>query len=94
GPAGDGGGGATAVGARGGGRRRAADESDPRLGLSPCAGVGALVDGDFPLARIHAASRDDADRAAARVLAAYRVGAEAPEEAEPVLSRLGPEDVA
>lgn len=76
----------------GGGRRRAADEIDPRVGLSHCAGIGALVDGDFPLARIHAATRDDADRAAARVLAAYTVGDAAPEDADAVLSRLGPED--
>jgi thymidine phosphorylase len=76
----------------GGGRRRAQDDVDPAVGLSQVAGIGALVDADFPLARIHARDRDAAERAAERVRAACRVGEDAPEPREPVLGRVGPGD--
>ncbi len=77
----------------GGGRRRATDAIDPAVGLSQVAPIGAHVDADFPLARIHARTREDAERAAARLRAAYRTGPDAPRPPEPVLCRLGPEDV-
>ncbi|MGM0585297.1 MAG: thymidine phosphorylase [Pseudomonadota bacterium] len=77
----------------GGGRRRADDPVDPAVGLTDVAGVGAMVDADFPLARIHARDRDAAERAAERVRAAYEVGDDAPEPRDPLLARIGPEDV-
>ncbi|MEO1687308.1 MAG: thymidine phosphorylase [Pseudomonadota bacterium] len=82
-----------AVVALGGGRTRPEDPVDPAVGLTHCAGIGALVDGDFPLARIHARDRDAAEAAAERLRAAYTVGEGAPDEGEPVIRRLGPQDV-
>ena len=52
-----------------------------------------MVDGDFPLARVHARSHDDARRAAERVIAAYTVGEGAPEVPDAILGRIGPRDV-
>ncbi|WP_339950385.1 thymidine phosphorylase [uncultured Albimonas sp.] len=77
----------------GGGRRKPEDAIDPAVGLSDCAPIGAVVDGDFPLARVHARSHDDARRAAARVIAAYTVGEGAPEIPDAILGRIGPQDV-
>ncbi len=48
----------------GGGRRKASDRIDPAVGLSALAGLGDKVSRGAPLARIHAASTEDAQRAA------------------------------
>lgn len=74
----------------GGGRRRAEDEIDPAVGLEHLAGIGASVDGDWPLARIHARDEASADAAEARLRAAYRVGEDAPETRDAVLARIAP----
>lgn len=73
-----------AVVALGGGRRQPGDAIDPRVGLSAIAGVGATLDAGQPVARVHAASAAEADAAAARVLAALRLGLVVPVQA-PVL---------
>ena len=55
----------------GGGRRRPADRIDHAVGLESLIGLGAAVEPDTPLARIHAASEDAlaaADRPGARRL--------------------------
>ncbi|MBB5515065.1 thymidine phosphorylase [Rubricella aquisinus] len=57
----------------GGGRVRAADPIDYSVGLDMLAGRGALVDEEAPIARIHAKSEADADRAEARLRQAYRI---------------------
>ncbi|WP_316014808.1 thymidine phosphorylase [Roseobacter sp. HKCCA0434] len=64
----------------GGGRRRAADPIDYSVGLDMLAGRGLRVDAEQPIARIHAKSDADADRAEARLRAAYRITDDAPRE--------------
>ena len=54
----------------GGGRRRAADPIDHAVGLDMIAELGDTVGDDAPIARIHAQSQSDADRAEARLRAA------------------------
>ena len=68
----------------GGGRRRASDAIDHAVGLENLIGLGAIVEPDTPLARIHAADRDALAAAEARVRAAYRI-AEACSEVGPLL---------
>jgi thymidine phosphorylase len=58
----------------GGGRRTAADIIDPSVGLTDLAGIGNRVDADAPIAIVHAGSEADAERAAAALRDAYRVG--------------------
>ncbi len=78
-----------AVVALGGGRTRPEDAIDLAVGLTDVAGIGAVVDADFPLARIRARDRDTAEAAARRVRSAYVTGDDAPEPAEPVRGRVG-----
>ena len=63
----------------GGGRRRAKDAVDPAVGLENLLGLGAIVEPDTPLARIHAADVAALAAAEARVRAAYRIDETAPE---------------
>jgi len=63
-----------AVVALGGGRTRPQDAIDARVGLSALAAPGDDVDGERPLALIHAADRAAAEAVAVRVRAAYRIG--------------------
>ncbi|MEX0916088.1 MAG: thymidine phosphorylase [Wenzhouxiangellaceae bacterium] len=70
----------------GGGRSRADQRIDPAVGLEAVAGIGERVDRDRPIARIHARSRAEADRAAARILAAVTL-AEESVEAPPLIHR-------
>jgi len=70
----------------GGGRRRAADAVDPAVGLSDLAQPGQLLDHDRPLARIHARSEAEADRAAQQLLAAVTIS-ETRSAAPPLISR-------
>ena len=58
----------------GGGRRLASDSIDPSVGLSAIAGIGEAVDGDRPLAVVHARDRTAAERAAATLRAAFTLG--------------------
>ena len=63
-----------AVVALGGGRVRAGDRIDPRVGLTGLARLGAPSGTDAPLAVIHAASEDAADRAEAAIRRALTIG--------------------
>ena len=72
----------------GGGRARASNSIDPAVGLTDLAPIGAEVGPDAPLARIHARSADEAEAAAARLRAAYRLGEPPPERADPVVARI------
>ncbi|TDB05016.1 thymidine phosphorylase [Halomonas marinisediminis] len=57
----------------GGGRRTPGAAIDPAVGLSEVAAIGEAVDAERPLALVHAASHDAAERAAAQVRAAIVV---------------------
>lgn len=58
----------------GGGRRTAADVIDPAVGLTDLAGIGNRVDADAPIAIVHAKDEGAAERAAAALRDAYRIG--------------------
>jgi thymidine phosphorylase len=61
----------------GGGRRRVEDRIDPGVGFAEIAPIGSAVGPDRPLAMVHAASREAAQRAADSLRKAYVVRAEA-----------------
>jgi thymidine phosphorylase len=63
-----------AVVALGGGRRQPGDAVDPRVGLSHVQPLGAALQAGEPLARVHAASAEDAAQAVRALLAAFHVG--------------------
>lgn len=67
-----------AVVALGGGRRAPNDAIDPAVGLSGIAALGEPVDGERPLAWVHAASEAGAERAACQLRAAIEVNDVAP----------------
>ncbi len=72
----------------GGGRARAADTIDPSVGLTELQPIGAEVGPDAPLARVHARSADEAEAAARRLRAAYRLGDAPPAPTDPVVARI------
>ena len=72
----------------GGGRARAADAIDPAVGLTELAPIGAEVGPDRPLARIHARNVAQAEAAAKRLRAAYRIGEAPLSPADPVIERI------
>ncbi|MEE2624452.1 MAG: thymidine phosphorylase, partial [Verrucomicrobiota bacterium] len=63
----------------GGGRTDPGQGIDHRVGLGQVAALGEEVGSDRPLAVVHAASEEDAQRAGGEVCAAFTVGAGAPE---------------
>ena len=67
-----------AVVALGGGRRMPTDAIDHTVGFDRLAGLGARVDANMPLARIHARDESSAADAQARLQAAYGLGETAP----------------
>ena len=69
----------------GGGRRAVTDPIDYDVGFSALAGIGARVDGSNPIARVHARSEADAERASAQIRDLYSVGPEAPAAKPPVI---------
>jgi thymidine phosphorylase len=58
----------------GGGRLAPQDAIDPCVGFERLAGLGDVVDAARPLALVHAADEDAAERASAALRAAYLVG--------------------
>ena len=72
-----------AVVALGGGRTAPGDRLDYRVGFDRLAGLGALVDPQTPIARLHAADAAAAAEAETRLRAAYRLGDASP--AQPLL---------
>ncbi len=72
----------------GGGRRKASDRIDYSVGFDWLAGIGRHVDAETPIARVHARSPDQADEAAAALVAAYEVGKTPVDEAELVKERI------
>jgi pyrimidine-nucleoside phosphorylase len=75
--------------ALGAGRTRADQNVRPEVGFELAAVRGDKVEAGAPLARVHAASEDDAERAARAALSAYRVGPEPPAPRPLVLGRVG-----
>lgn len=62
-----------AVVALGGGRQRESDRIDPAVGLSDLLPLGSGVEAGQPIARVHAAREDAADKAVAQVQAAFEI---------------------
>ncbi len=70
----------------GGGRRRPQDAVDHAVGLTQLAALGDHVDGDRPLAVVHARTEAAARAAAKDLVASYRIGTTAP-AATPVVTQ-------
>ncbi len=78
-----------AVLAIGGGRRHPADVIDPSVGLSQVQGLGAQVGPGQPLAIVHAQDQGAAQACAQAVLAAVKLGEQAPAVRPVLLDRVG-----
>jgi thymidine phosphorylase len=72
----------------GGGRMRAADSIDHAVGFTSLAGLGAKLDPNTPLAKVHARDAAAAGRAEASLRAAYRLGNSAP-KSQTTYERIG-----
>ena len=72
----------------GGGRLREGDRINYAVGLSELAGLGEEGAEGEPLAMVHAASLDEAERAVAAVQAAYDLGDIAPEAADLIIKKV------
>ncbi|PRY21191.1 thymidine phosphorylase [Aliiruegeria haliotis] len=79
----------TAVVHLGGGRLRESDALDLSVGFDTLAGIGESVSDQRPLARVHAASEDAAEAAAAEIRAAYSVTEAGATPAKLVQERIG-----
>jgi thymidine phosphorylase len=73
----------------GGGRLKGGDRVNPSVGLSDMMALGEDVSKGEALARVHAATREDAERAAAAVKAAFTIGSEEPAEQPLIHERIG-----
>lgn len=73
----------------GGGRLKEGDRINPSVGLSDLVMIGERVSPDLPLARVHAATEAEADRAAAIVRAAYKLADTEPDEPDLIHERIG-----
>ncbi len=62
----------------GGGRRKVGEQLDLAVGFSNIASIGTAVNSERPIAVVHAACEDDADRAAKNILSACKLGNSAP----------------
>jgi thymidine phosphorylase len=71
----------------GGGRRQVGEKLDWSVGFSEIAPIGTRLDGDTPLAVVHAASDADAEKAERNLLAACQLSESAPEE-RPVIGEI------
>jgi len=71
----------------GGGRRKVGEALDLSVGFSDIAPIGKALDGDTPLAVVHAASEADADKAEQNLLAACELSDSAPKD-RPVIYEI------
>jgi len=78
-----------AVVALGGGRRRADDVIDHSVGLTGMCALGETVDGDRPLALVHAANDSDAEAACSALRQAISIGDDAPRLSPMIIERVG-----
>lgn len=76
----------------GGGRRRADDVIDHAVGLTDVCTIGEQVDGDHPLAFVHARDETGFDVAAGRLKSAISVSDKAPAPSPVVIRRIGQTD--
>ena len=74
----------------GGGRQVESDRVDPSVGLSDMVELGAWIDADQPIARIHAARPEAAQRAMAEVLGAITITDTAPDLPPLIHGRVTP----
>jgi thymidine phosphorylase len=73
----------------GGGREVESDHVNPAVGLSEVVRLGAKISKGQPLAVVHAARSDQADRAAAAVVAAITLGPSRPKLPDLIIERVG-----
>ncbi|MCZ4254405.1 thymidine phosphorylase [Sulfitobacter sp. G21635-S1] len=73
----------------GGGREVESDHVNPAVGLSEVVRLGAKIGKGQPLAVVHAARSDQADRAAAAVVAAITLGPSRPKLPDLIIERVG-----
>ncbi len=71
----------------GGGRHEVGEALDLSVGFSNVAPIGTTLDATRPLVVIHAASEDEADRAAKNILSAVKLGESAP-AARPTIAEI------
>lgn len=72
----------------GGGRLKGGDRINPSVGLSDLMPIGEPLAAGEAIARVHAASEADAERAVAAVLAAFRIGDADPDEPPLIHDRI------
>ncbi|MFK3777086.1 thymidine phosphorylase [Agrobacterium sp. NPDC089420] len=72
----------------GGGRRKPSDRVDPAVGISNILPLGVKVDKGEPVAVVHAASKEAAERAIERIAACYGIADSVPESGAPILERI------
>ncbi|CUX16670.1 thymidine phosphorylase [Agrobacterium genomosp. 13] len=72
----------------GGGRKKPSDTIDPSVGISDIIPLGTKVEKGESIAIVHAASREEAERAVKRVAACYGIADSAPEIDAPILERI------
>ncbi|WP_117192993.1 thymidine phosphorylase [Rhizobium terrae] len=73
----------------GGGRKRAADTIDHRVGIGGLLPLGTRVEEGEPIAIVHAADREGAERVAAEIERAYTIAEAPPSPAPVILRRIG-----
>ncbi|GGF93227.1 thymidine phosphorylase [Rhizobium wenxiniae] len=73
----------------GGGRRKTTDTIDHSVGFDHILPRGSTVEKGQPIARVHAASREQAKRAGEALLASYTIAASAPEPSPVIIERIG-----
>ena len=72
----------------GGGRTKPSDTINPAVGISDILPLGVRVEKGEPIAIVHAASSEDAERAIKRIKGCYGIADNAPEIAAPILERI------
>ncbi len=72
----------------GGGRTKPSDKIDPSVGISNILPLGTKVEKGEPIATVHAASKEDAEHAAKKILTSYEIGDVAIETGTVVLERI------
>jgi len=72
----------------GGGRTKPSDTINPAVGISDILPLGVRVEKGEPIAVVHAASSEDAERAIRRIEDCYGIADSVPEIAAPILERI------
>jgi thymidine phosphorylase len=73
----------------GGGRRKTTDTIDHSVGFDRILPLGSAVEKGQPIARVHASSREQAERAGKALLASYTIAESAPELLPVIIERIG-----